>query len=210
MTEGTSFLLEKPKRRIFTLRLHCSSRVTDESWCYSKGKPDRQLQLSGIAHTLPQESVEIEQARRTERIDVVLVVEGIEHLDDRGQRVPLTKLEGTLYPPIEREVLIVFAQRVAVCGGAHIWCDRLRASCLDPEGTLEAPAHLHERIEVELVPNVTIRESIVQAEVEKCQRAISEGIALVRIIILIFRKHIVPFELISLAHAFAHAYSENV
>src|SRR4030095_12720282 len=40
----------------------------------------RQLDLTWIAHAEAQEPVEVEQCRRHQRIDVVLVVERVEHL----------------------------------------------------------------------------------------------------------------------------------
>jgi hypothetical protein len=75
-------------------------------------KLDRQLQLSGIANTLSQEAVEVEQRRSSERIDQVLIVKGIEHLDDGNQGIATVKpkLEWALLSPILGEVLVVFPQ----------------------------------------------------------------------------------------------------
>ena len=72
----------------------------------------RQLDLAGIADTLPQEAVEIEQAGRDERIHVVVVVEGVEHLHHRRQREPIAEFEGPEQTPVEGEVLVVLAQMV--------------------------------------------------------------------------------------------------
>ena len=76
----------------------------------SERKLHRQLQLPWIAHSLSQEAVEVEQCRRAQRVNVVFTVEGIEHLNNRNQRIPLAKLEWTLQSPIKREILIVFSQ----------------------------------------------------------------------------------------------------
>ena len=46
----------------------------------------RQLRLPRIAYALAQEAVEVEKGRRTEGVDIVLVVEGVEHLKPRDQR----------------------------------------------------------------------------------------------------------------------------
>ena len=73
-----------------------------------EGELDRQLQLSGIAHALSQEPVEVEESRRDERVDVVGVVESIEHLDDRSYRKAI-KLEWPLNAPVKREIAVVFA-----------------------------------------------------------------------------------------------------
>jgi len=51
-----------------------------------KSKLHRELQLPRIAHALSQEPVKVEQSRCNERIDVVRVVEGIEHLENRNYR----------------------------------------------------------------------------------------------------------------------------
>src|SRR5215216_4185476 len=83
-----------------------------------KCKPHRQLNLSRIADALSQEPVEVEESRRDERVDVVGVVESIEHLDDRNYREAI-KLEWSLYAPVKREIGIVFAQRVAIGGCAN-------------------------------------------------------------------------------------------
>lgn len=70
----------------------------------------RQLKLSRISDTLPQEAVEVEQARGRqgilipgagERVDKVVVVECIEHLDLRDQLDCLGETDRTSEPPIE-------------------------------------------------------------------------------------------------------------
>ena len=76
----------------------------------SERKLHRQLQLSWISDTLSEETVEVEQGGCAQRVNKVLVVEGIEHLDNGYQRVALTKLEWTLQSPIKRQILVVFPQ----------------------------------------------------------------------------------------------------
>lgn len=98
-------------------------------------KLNRELQLPWVTHTLPQESVEIKEAGRRERIliagaaervDEVIVIERIEHLDHRDQLVPFTKSERPRQTPIEREIVVVFAQRVPICRRAgRSWRSRL-------------------------------------------------------------------------------------
>ena len=51
---------------------------------FSERKLHSQLQLPGIADALAQEAVEVEQRCGGQRVNVVLAVEGIEHLDDWG------------------------------------------------------------------------------------------------------------------------------
>src|SRR5215216_2271165 len=68
-------------------RFHRINPATSCQSCLkSKRKLHRQLHLSRIAHALPQEPVKVKQSRRHERIDVVGVVERIEHLDYRNDR----------------------------------------------------------------------------------------------------------------------------
>ena len=50
---------------------------------YLERKPYRQLHLPGITHAESQEPAEIEKRGPGQRVDVVSVVESIEHLDDR-------------------------------------------------------------------------------------------------------------------------------
>src|SRR6266576_3670467 len=94
----------------------------------SERELNRQLHLPGIANALPQEAVKIEQPRRAQRVDVVCIVEGIEHLEDRDQCVPFTKLEGTLDAPVERKEFIVLSQGVAVGCCPHRRRDGLSAA----------------------------------------------------------------------------------
>ena len=47
-------------------------------------KSQRQLQLPRIANSLSQEAVEVEQRRCAQRINVVLIIESIEHLNNRN------------------------------------------------------------------------------------------------------------------------------
>ena len=75
---------------------------------------NRQLHLPRIAHALPQEPVKVKQSRRHERVDVVGVVEGIEHLDDRNDREALVEFDRPLNAPVKREVFVVFARGVAI------------------------------------------------------------------------------------------------
>src|SRR5918912_1158638 len=75
---------------------------------------DGELKLARVADALAQEAVEVEEAGRDERVDVVRVVEGIEHLDDGDERHRLGEVEGALESPVEREERVVLAQRVAV------------------------------------------------------------------------------------------------
>jgi len=86
-----------------------------ESYC--------QLHLPRIADTLPQEAVEIKQARRgqrilisagRQRIDSVIRVKGIEHLHRGNQSEAFPESEGSRETPIERNIVVVFPQRVSI------------------------------------------------------------------------------------------------
>src|SRR5215831_17130258 len=88
-----------------------------------KQEPQGQLQLPRITHALPQEAIEVKETRcgqraliagYRQRVDAVIVVEGVEHLHRRDQLVTLAEFERPRQPPVEREVVVVLAQAVAV------------------------------------------------------------------------------------------------
>ena len=58
--------------------------------------------------------------------------------------------------------------------------------------------------------NVPIRQSVVKAKIVDIKRTVSERIALVRIIILIFGQYIVPFKLIMSGETFSHSHREAI
>src|SRR5918999_5002450 len=96
------------------------------------------------ADTRAQESVEIEQRRRAERVDVVFVVERVEHLQDRDHLEPAPlQVERPRDAPVEAEERIVLALRVAAAvdpvEAARARRDRLGAPSLEPRVRLEAP-----------------------------------------------------------------------
>ena len=88
----------------------------------------RQLNLSRISDTLTEIAVKVEEARsrqrvliaRTrQRVDEVVVVECIEHLDLWRQLDRLGQLEILRQAPVEREVLVILSQRVSIRRGTH-------------------------------------------------------------------------------------------
>ena len=151
--------------------------IRGKLWLESKS--DCQLHLSRIADTLSQEPVEVEESRRDERVDIVRVVEGIEHLDDRNYREAFVEFKWPLNAPVEREVLVVFAQRVAIGGSAHGRRDRLGGSGLHAEISLESPTHLDEGEKIKLVTDVAIGIGVVELQVVDIKRAIGKRIAFV-------------------------------
>lgn len=48
-----------------------------------KGEPNRELSLPGVADSDAEEAAEIEQGRRTKRVQIVLIVESVEDFDAR-------------------------------------------------------------------------------------------------------------------------------
>src|SRR5712692_7275366 len=76
-------------------------------------EPNGKLGLPRVTDSFAQETVEVEQSRRHQRIHIVLVVEGVEHFHGRDDLHPFTQLEWPLQPPIEREVAIVLANAIA-------------------------------------------------------------------------------------------------
>src|SRR6267378_7194513 len=150
-----------------------------ESTQDSESKLYRQLRLTWITHTLPQKAVKVEQTRCAKRVDIVLVVESIKQLKDRNQRVAFTKLERTLNAPVKGKVLVVFQQSIAVRCCPHLWSYRLCRSGLYAKAGLESLADFGIGIKIELVPDVAVRQRIVEAKVEDIERTIRERIPLV-------------------------------
>src|SRR5262245_24767111 len=62
---------------------------------------DRKLNLPRISDAGSEEPVEVEQRRRRERVDVVRVVERVEHLEARHDVDAHADAERTLEPPVE-------------------------------------------------------------------------------------------------------------
>src|SRR5262245_16853262 len=174
-----------------------------------------QLQLARVAHSLAQEAVEVEQRHRGQWVDQVLVVEGVEHLDGRDDRVTFGEAEDPRQSPVEREKFVVLAQRVAVGGRANARSTRsnlclargagLRAAGLDTRVGFKAPGQIAVQDESEFVVDVAIRTSIIGLQIVEAERAISERVAFVRIVVAVSGQRIVPIELEPSAEPFAHS-----
>src|SRR5678816_2169202 len=115
-----------------------------------------------------------------DRVDVIGVVKGIEHFEDRCQRHTFAEPEWTLDTPVKREVVIVLAQRVTICRSpASRRCNGLRRTTLDTESALNSPTKFDKRKEVELVSDVAVRNRVVESEIERIEGTISERVAFV-------------------------------
>ncbi len=162
--------------------------------------------MSRISDAASQETTEVEQWRPNGRVDTVDGVEGIEHLDNRADRVALTEPERSLQTPVEREVLVALSQRVAreTAGGA-IRRLRLRGSGLHARAKLEAPGQVEVGIEVETVTNVSVGERVVKLQIVDIEGAVGERVALIGVIVLVFRERVVPLKLEAAAEALSHS-----
>ena len=71
---------------------------TEQAACLIRleGELRRELNLPRISHPESQETRKVKECRRRQRVDVVLVVESVEHLDHRDQGRPRPELEGSL------------------------------------------------------------------------------------------------------------------
>jgi hypothetical protein len=183
----------------------------------STGESERelqsQLQLSRVANALTQKTVEIEESGRHQRVDEVRVIEGIEHLDDRDQPIPLSEMERALQSPVEREVAVVFAQRIATSihavEEARAGSDRLRRMRLNARVKFQAPGQFHVAEKVESMTNVSVREGIVPRKVETIEGAVGERVALVGIVVHVFGPDVVRFKLIFTTETFPHSNRET-
>src|SRR5262245_4728330 len=93
-------------------RCRRSNASRTRSACSLERHLHAKLRLSRVADALAQEAVEVEQRGRCERVHVVCVVEGVEHLE-AGNDLRTSQLKRTLETPVERKVLIVLAVPVA-------------------------------------------------------------------------------------------------
>ena len=66
----------------------------------SQGFMAGKLGLQRIADTLAQEAVKVKQSRRDQRIDVVAIVEAVEHLKRRREHVAVTEVEWPAAAPV--------------------------------------------------------------------------------------------------------------
>src|SRR5262245_13644713 len=196
----------------------------------SEGELHGKLQLPRITHALAQEAIEIEQSRRYQRVDVVVVVEGVEHLQHRNQRVAVAEFNGADHAPVEGEVFSVLAQVVpAAVNSGHDASERVAfaagwSGCVTQSVSAEGVhrnrlcgAGLHADVhfeglgqagvgeEVELVLDVAIREGVVAIEVEAVESAIGERIALVGVVVEVLRVNVISLELEAVAELLARA-----
>src|SRR5258708_31659844 len=74
--------------------------------------------------------------------------------------------------------------------------------CLHTRTKFNSVWQLHVAEQIEYVSLVAIRERIVSAEIEAIEITEGEGIAFVGVIVYVFRKHVVEFQLIVLAEPF--------
>src|SRR5262245_32149927 len=127
-----------------------------------------ELRLPRVADALAQEAVEVEQRGRGERVHVVRVVEGIEHLE-AGDDLSTSQLELTLETPVEREVLVVLAVPVAaavdVVQNTRRRRDWLRRPPLDAHVQQKLTRQLGVGEDIDLVPDITVGRAIVKIEI---------------------------------------------
>src|SRR4051812_44089596 len=83
----------------------CRGSRKESHW--SEQKFQSQLGLPRVADALPQEAIKVEEPGCGERVHIVVIVEGIEQLEARGQFIPLAEFKGTGQAPVEGEILVV-------------------------------------------------------------------------------------------------------
>src|SRR5262245_61067375 len=127
-----------------------------------------ELRLPRVADALAQEAVEVEQRWRRERVHVVRVVEGVEHLET-GNDLSASQLELALETPVEREVLIVLAIPVAAAVDIVQHARRRRDWLCRPP----LDAHVQQKLtrqlgvgeDIDLVPDITVGRAVVKIEI---------------------------------------------
>ena len=134
----------------------------------------RELNLSWVANALTEKSVKVEEtrcgervliARTGQRVDSVIRIKRIEHLDLRNQLDSFGDIENTRELPIKREKFVVLAQSVTVCCRP---CGRRGGLCcsgLNARAKLKLAGKFDKGKKVELVPDVSIGQGIIKARI---------------------------------------------
>src|ERR1051325_8105873 len=78
---------------------------------------DRELRLARVAVANPEEAVEVEKLRRGQRVDIVGVVESVEHFELGDEGIPFAETERPCDAEVEGEEGVILAQRIA--SGIH-------------------------------------------------------------------------------------------
>ena len=100
----------KGRERRALLRWGRGSAAAPDCAALSEVEAHGQLRLPRIAHTIAQKAVKVEQPWGRQRIDVVLVVEGVEHLELGDDSHALAEVERSCHAKVKCEVAVVFAQ----------------------------------------------------------------------------------------------------
>src|SRR6185369_444341 len=136
-----------------------------------------------ISNSDSQEAVEIEETRCRERVYVVVVVEGVEHLDCWLESHALRQLETLVHSPVKREILVVFAICVSIVCRTDARSNRLSRPRLNAASQLNATPDFRVGEEIEFVTNVTVGQGVVERQIVNVKRAIGKRIALIRVIV---------------------------
>src|SRR6266581_3294073 len=141
------------------MRTRATSRCRRSTTCLTRSQPSserhlyRELRLPRVADALPEEAVEVEERRRRQRVNVVGVVERVEHLEARNHLSARSHAERTLKTPIKRKVLVVLpipvAPAIDAVQDARGGGDRLRSTALQTHVDQELPRQLHISEEVD-------------------------------------------------------------
>src|SRR5262245_38495275 len=150
---------------------------------------NRQLYLSWISDARAKKAVEVEERWRRQRIDIVRVVERVEHLQSRADLGASADAEWSTDPPVEAEVRVVLAKRVSspvdAALDARARRKRLRGPSLRAHVQFDFLRQFEIAEEVDLVPDVSIREGVIERQVREVERAIRERVALVRVVVFV-------------------------
>ena len=151
------------------------------------------MRLQRVADAEAQKTIEVEQCRRTQRVDIVGVVEGVEDLHLGNELEPVVDMEWTSDAEVEHEKGVVFAEVIAAAVDAvdEAGCRIVKAArssgagtedivrlrfgrvLLDAERALEAPWQVSQSVGVELVCFVAVRKRVLRGKVvEKGSRSL--------------------------------------
>ena len=189
------------------------------------------MRLARIADANAEEPVEVEELWRRQRVHVVLVVEGVEHLDSGNELHAFAKADGAICAEVERKEHVVLAEVVAPAVDSRAAAGRnhkpsrriLKAAgrsgtrAVDVVGNgfgrmrlhadigMEAPGEVGNCVSIEFVAFVAVGVGIFRSKVKEVRITEGKGIALVGIIVLVDGISVVSVEEEVMTQALPHA-----
>src|ERR1700730_4172715 len=181
--------------------------------------------LARVADANAEEAVEVEELRRGQRVDVIFIVEGVEHFDPGYDAEALAEMDRAGDAEVESEEGVVFAEMITAAidavdkpsvgvgdaarraAGSEVGNvgDGLSGMRLHAHVGVKTPREIGDGVEIELVALVAVGVGVFRGEVMKIGVAEGERIALVGVVVFVYRVGVVGVEEEMVAHALPEA-----